>query len=132
MMIALLLAVILWWDAPTLTCAGGPFPNPANSLDHYVVPVFQVRVVGIQPCDTDNPALGACPMYDKVLTRYCVPPNGPACDGKPFPCLQLGPLEPAVGEVLGWNIPEAIDVLAQSSAQCSEPAAPTDCIPVTW
>lgn len=106
--LALLLALLLSWDAPLANCDG----SPLTDLDHYEVPVFRAVIIGWMPCDTS-----LCPIYSRGVDRM------------PTIETQLFVAEPGLGEVLGWEWPEAIDAAGNSSRDCD---GPLSLDPASW
>ena len=94
----------LTWDAPLDNCDG----SPLTDLDHYELPVFRAIIIG-WAMDLDG---NLYPIYVKSLTHMVAARDSPT----------LSLADPGLGEVLGWEWPEAIDTSGNSSASCE--AAP--------
>ena len=102
MILALILANALLWDAPTTNCDG----TPLTDLDHYEVMMFRARVVGMTPCSDGSEDL--CPVYARDFpfvvttdTRIDLPTG--------------------LGEVTGWLDPIAVDKAGNTSEGCIPP-----------
>lgn len=98
------LLLVLSWDAPLTNCDG----SPLTDLDHYEVPVFRVVILGWSVCIDGDGNGYACPVYSWSLARHAVPVD----------VTSLSLADPGVGEVLGYEWPEAFDVAGNSSAEC--------------